>query len=274
MKEISIIVPVYNVEKYLQICIESIIAQTFTDFELILIDDGSTDNSAAICDEYAKQDDRICVIHKENQGVGAARNQGLDICTGKYICFIDSDDYIEKDYLEYLYNRINVSEYDFVSCCANFVDENNNFIMKNEYSKSEFSIEKENIFDIYMHTNFIEDVAWNKIYRSTVFENLRYVEGIIYEDSELIIRLLKQVNKVLFTNKLKYNYRIRSGSILNYNGPNVAKKIFTYKKLDLLKVYELIYFELKETQYEKKYIKKSFQAVLNYGKVACMRKRI
>lgn len=254
-KEISIIVPIYNVEKYLGQCIQSVLDQTFSDFELILIDDGSTDSSLEICDKYANKDSRIRVIHKENKGVAAARNTGLNLCEGRYICFLDSDDYLEKDYLEYLYRKIENSNYDFVSCTANFVDEDGKFIKRNDYGVNEFEINKDNVFDIYMKSNIIEDVVWNKIYKKEVFKDLRYVEGLIYEDSEMIIRLLKRIKKALFTKAYKYNYRIRKGSILNYQDSNVENKKFHIKKIDLLMVYELILRELKGTKYENCYIR-------------------
>ncbi|MCB8516908.1 glycosyltransferase, partial [Enterococcus durans] len=100
MCEISIIVPIYNVEQYLRKCVDSILAQTFTDFEVILVDDGSPDNSGAICDEYAKLDSRVRVIHKENGGLSDARNAGIEIAKGKYLGFVDSDDFIDKDMYE------------------------------------------------------------------------------------------------------------------------------------------------------------------------------
>lgn len=106
MPEISIIVPVYNVEKYLPRCIDSILAQTFTNFELILVDDGSPDNCGAICDEYAQKDSRVVVIHKENQGVSSARNRGLDVAQGKYIMFCDSDDKVDARWCELLHKAI------------------------------------------------------------------------------------------------------------------------------------------------------------------------
>ena len=115
---ISIIIPVYNTEKYLRRCIESVLSQSFTDFELILVDDGSKDSSPQICDEYASQDKRVRVIHKVNGGVSAARNDGLDIAKGEYVTFIDSDDWVEREYLQSLYDKRSL---DFV--IGNFINE-------------------------------------------------------------------------------------------------------------------------------------------------------
>ena len=110
---ISVIVPIYNVEEYLPTCIESILNQTYKDLEILLIDDGSTDNSGKICDEYAKQDKRCIVIHQQNKGVSATRNTGLNYATGKYISFVDGDDYIHPQMIEILYNEIRKGDFDF-----------------------------------------------------------------------------------------------------------------------------------------------------------------
>lgn len=116
MCEISIIVPVYKVEPYLRKCVDSILAQTFTDFEVILVDDGSPDNSGKICDEYASKDSRVRVIHKKNGGLSSARNAGIDVARGKYLGFVDSDDYIEKDMYELLYDNIVKEQADLSIC--------------------------------------------------------------------------------------------------------------------------------------------------------------
>ena len=121
MPKISVIVPVYNVEKYLHRCVDSILAQTFTDFELLLINDGSKDSSGVICDEYAAKDSRVLVFHKENGGVSSARNMGLDNAKGEWISFVDSDDWVEKEYLETLYQD---GEFDFVTCYWNVLENN------------------------------------------------------------------------------------------------------------------------------------------------------
>lgn len=116
MSQISVIIPVYNVEKFLRRCLKSVINQTMSDLEIILVDDGSNDNSGEICDEYAKNDDRIIVIHKENGGLRSARNKGLDIATGEWITFVDSDDYIDTDMYEMLYSNAIEKEVDICAC--------------------------------------------------------------------------------------------------------------------------------------------------------------
>ena len=116
MEKISIIVPVYNVEKYLKTCLDSIINQTYQNLEIILVDDGSTDNSGEICEEYRKTDSRIILIHKENEGLSMARNFGLDIASGDYISFVDSDDFIARNMMEALYNRLLETQSDMAIC--------------------------------------------------------------------------------------------------------------------------------------------------------------
>lgn len=249
MPEISVIVPVYNVEKYVEQCIKSIVNQTFKNFELIIVDDGSTDNSGKLCDNFAENDYRIHVIHTENRGVAAARNKGLDIAIGEFICFVDSDDYVQNNYLAYMYGQIRNSDYDFVSCTANFVNENSFLLQRNSYDTKKMIIDS-NIIKTYMTTNYIEDVAWNKLYKRDVWENLRYLENVNYEDTEIIIRLLKRCRKILFTNEYLYNYRIRAGSILNYNGYDINKKKYSEKNLDLFMVYESRAAQLRETEWE------------------------
>ena len=253
--KISIIIPVYNVQKYLPCCLDSVQNQTFQEFEAILVDDGSTDESGSICDRYAKMDPHFSVLHKDNGGQSSARNMGLDHCRGEYVCFLDSDDYLEPDYLEYLYNEINKSNYDFVSCTANFVNEKNEFIRRNNYETERKEIAGD-IFDAYFHSNLIEDAAWNKIYRRELFSGLRFAEGIIFEDSLFIIPLLKKCKRILFTCKFLYNYRIREGSTMQYERNTVSKVAFNPKKIDALTVYQLCARELQGTKWEEGYYRR------------------
>lgn len=246
---VSIIIPVYNVAPYLRRCLDSVVSQSFTMFEAVVIDDGSTDESGAICDEYAANDNRFTVVHKANGGISSARNAGLDICSGEYICFLDSDDYYESDFLQVMYDSIEGSDYGFVSCAANFVDENNCLIGRNDYQSERAELDGD-LLDYYFHSNLIEDAPWNKIYDRRMFEGIRYREGIIFEDSEIIVRLLKKTRKALFIRAYKYNYRIRKGSILDYQGNRIESKNFSLRKLDSLIMYESVARELMGTKYE------------------------
>lgn len=163
----SIIVPVYNVEKYLDQCLESILRQTFKDFECIIIDDGSPDNSNIIIDKYVKLDQRFKVIHQKNMGISAARNAGLDIAKGDYIVFVDSDDYIADDYLEKFALKIADTDADMVICGL--------IEVYKDYEKSKvFAVESTEV----IKQNILADVwpsyAWNKCYKKDLFANIRF----------------------------------------------------------------------------------------------------
>ena len=136
MDKISVIVPVYNVEKYLDKCVESIVNQTYKNLEIILVDDGSTDSCPEICDEWAKKDNRIKVIHKPNGGLSSARNAGMDSMTGSYIQFVDSDDYIKSNMIEVMYGNIIKGDYDVCVCNYSFIDESDNVISATDFKKS------------------------------------------------------------------------------------------------------------------------------------------
>ena len=180
---ISIIVPVYKVEKQLNKCIESILNQTFKDYELILVDDGSPDNCGHICDEYEKKDSRIKVIHKKNGGLSDARNAGLDIALGKYIGFVDSDDIIHPQMYEKLYNCINKSNLDIVQCKFKrfkSIEEININISDSELNFKEYN-SQDAIIDL-IDNNKINVNAWNKLYKRELFQNERYPKGKIHED--------------------------------------------------------------------------------------------
>ncbi len=209
---ISIIVPIYDVERYLPKCIESILNQTFKEFELILVDDGSPDNSGIICDEYSKRDERIKVIHKENGGVSSARNVGLDSALGEYIGFVDPDDYIDK----YMYQKMIemcITKNADVSICK-FAREINGQRNKDE---EEFYIrELDNVNGLrecfkgilYRHS------LCNKLFKKKCFEGISFPEGRIHEDLSTTYRLLANSNKSIYINYQGYIYVKRENSIL------------------------------------------------------------
>lgn len=159
---ISIIIPVYNAEKYLRRCIESVLSQSFTDFELILVDDGSKDSSPQICDEYVAKDDRVRVIHKENGGVSAARNDGLDIAKGEYVTFIDSDDWVKKEYLQGFYDK---HSFDFV--IGSFVNEPSGKIRKINECIFIGNKLKDYIKKSYLSNGY----PWGKLYNNKIIKN-------------------------------------------------------------------------------------------------------
>ncbi len=168
---ISIIVPVYNVIKYLRHCIESIVNQTYTNLEIILVDDGSNDESEKVCDEYKNKDSRIIVIHQENRGLSAARNAGLDICKGKYISFVDSDDYIEPDFIECLYSSIIENSVKVSMCNINYVDENSQIIGTEKWDNIDIMSGRD---ILKQNKDFIHSVVCNKLYSIEIWKDLRF----------------------------------------------------------------------------------------------------
>ena len=288
MPRLSIIVPIYNVEKYLSRCIESILNQTFKDFELILVNDGSTDNCKEICEKYKRMDSRIIVANKKNGGLSSARNLGIDISKGDYIGFVDSDDFIDVHMYEILLNTINAYDSDIVICDYYKVNEYD--IKKYEKMKSNNKdINVENINNIDAIERIITRdikivVAWNKIYKRSLFDNLRYKEGVICEDEFLAHRIFYKCNKVSIINQKLYYYIQRKGSIIN--SPFSSKdfdKIYAIKdRVDFLnekKITNLIdkaeksfmdyfvwnyftgYQRLGNIEYELKRLKKEFNSV-------------
>lgn len=210
--QISIIVPVYNVADYLPKCIESILAQTFTDFELILINDGSPDKSPQICDHYASLDSRVHVIHKKNGGVSEARNCGLDIARGKYIGFADSDDWLAPDMFELLYNLSEKHDAD-ISICGHYVVTDDSTEPLYEYFEGEIVYSNVEGVQKIVEDVEIQSYLWNKLFKRELFENLRFPVGKIYEDLWAMYFLFKNANKSVRVWDPKYYYLQRGGSI-------------------------------------------------------------
>lgn len=215
MPEVSMIVPVYQVEKYISQCIESVLNQTFQDFELILIDDGSKDKSGIICDSYAARDKRIVVIHTENRGAAAARNIGLDRASGRYITFLDGDDYLAENMIERLYDVINHSEYDMVVCdFLNLLpDERDNFIIhlcEKTVSGREVleHLKNEKSYGVWT-------VVWNKIYKREVLEDLRFPDGKYFEDEFFSNQLYLRSNKIYAISDILCYHRVLASSTMN-----------------------------------------------------------
>lgn len=207
---ISVIVPIYNVEKYLIKCIESIINQTYKDLEIILVDDGSTDSSGKICNEFATKDNRIKVIHKKNGGLSSARNIGLDICKGNYISFIDSDDYIELDMYEKMIKIIVNKKVDIVSCNYNHIY-NNKKVAFFKVGVDELIKNKNLLYEkIFTYSNF-DLVVFNKLYKATIFENIRFPVGISpAEDLNILYDIINISNKFYCLSEALYNKIERS----------------------------------------------------------------
>lgn len=210
MVEISVIVPIYKVEKYLQKCVDSILAQTFSDFELILVDDGSPDKCGTICDEYAKKDSRIKVIHKENGGLSDARNAGLDLMQGKYVFFVDSDDWITLDALETMRSAALRTKAKVVTGNMAVINEDGKIIRIEDSIKKETILKDDETLNTLLHPN-----ACNRLYDALIFKNLRYPVGRLYEDAFIYHKILSQINYMTMTGKVSYYYLKRKNSIMN-----------------------------------------------------------
>lgn len=265
MAEISIIVPVYQVEKYISQCIDSILAQTFTDFELILVDDGSKDNSGKICDEYAEKDKRVKVIHKENGGAAVARNSGMDKASGNYFAFIDGDDYIVPTMLECLYITILESDADIVACNYRYLFENGEKDFSTE-NKSEVLNGAEIFYNRKNERNYgFWTVVWNKLYKAETFKNVRFHCGKYYEDEFWANDIFQMNIKVVTVSDCLYYYRQHPASTMR------MKKI--QRSLDLIDAFgERINIYLEEQHsreaykvliYSLEYLKESKELIKN-----------
>lgn len=217
---ISIVVPVYNVEKYLEDCVESLLVQTYKNNEIILVDDGSSDNSALICDEYEKKYNTIKVIHKTNGGLSDARNTGLKKALGKYICFIDSDDVVAPNYIHALYDAI-VATNTMMSACpfVKFLDgENYKDLPITDSAVDIQKIDAEELMINIYDGNYseISFVAWGKLYEKKMFKenDIEYPFGRYYEDTFTTFRLFFAAGKISLINNTAYYYRIRENSIM------------------------------------------------------------
>jgi glycosyltransferase involved in cell wall biosynthesis len=210
MPKISVIIPVYKVEEYLRKCLDSVLAQTFQDYELILVDDGSPDNCGKICDEYALKDSRIRVIHKQNGGLSDARNAAMDIITGEYISFIDSDDYVLPTHLEELYSALIETDSDLA--IGNITSVSEDKLNPKFYCPATGRTVLEGL-SVFNTLN--QPCAWAKLYKKFIFDDIRFPFQKLYEDTFIYHEILSKVSRGVLTGKNTYFYLIRSGSILH-----------------------------------------------------------
>ena len=257
MDLISVIIPVYNVEKYLTKCVDSIINQTYKNLEIILVDDGSPDNCGKICDEYAKKDNRIKVIHKENGGLSSARNAGLDICKGEYICFIDSDDFVSLSFIEVLYKMIQINKTDIAQCnFLRFHDENeiaNEGAISFEFSQCSIYDNLEMQNNLFKTNQVISTVVWNKLYKRSVYENIRFPNGKIHEDEFTTYIVFSKSENMCYISDELYYYRITDTSITG--------KAFNKARLDFIDA-----FSEKKKFYKNNYCHLFNKLVIRYQK--------
>lgn len=256
---ISIIVPIYNVEKYLNKCIESIVNQTYENIEIILIDDGSNDNSGIICDEYAKKDNRIIVVHKENGGVSSARNKGLKIAKGEWISFVDADDWIEQIFCQTLLNKVTQEQADIALCGYNRITYNriekinaNNqevFLNSNEYL----------VKSLNPQTGF--GFCHMKLIKKEVLKSISFNERIeVGEDALFNIQLSTYIKKAVFLKQPLYNYRINNQSVVKRYDENYANKYLKSMKI----IEEYIWQEYNEENEENIEIKQNYYNFVAY----------
>ena len=210
-EKISIIIPVYKVQDYLAKCIESILHQTYKNLEIIMVDDGSPDDCGKICDHYAARDERIHVIHKKNEGVARARNDGLDHATGDYISFIDSDDWISKNAYEYLHQGIIKYDADCsVGRCIRVIDKDGVLTpQKGSVPPVRCKTSTEAIKDVLLN----HSAVWNRLFKRHVFEQIRFPLDRINDDEVVALHAYAECDKIVFLNQATYYYRIRQNSI-------------------------------------------------------------
>lgn len=228
---ISVIVPIYNVENYLENCIYSIINQTYTNIEIILIDDGSTDRCKYICDEFLDKDDRIRVIHKSNGGLSEARNVGIEMSNGNYITFIDSDDYISIDYIESLYRSIRRNIADIAILKLKFTTSLNESLEANRIMHEKVFNKEEALSEI-LYSNEFSTSACGKLFAKNLFSYIRFPVGKYSEDLFTIYKTFLDSKKIVFIDNEAYHYFMRQGSITN--------KKFNIKHLDTIEALHLI----------------------------------
>lgn len=237
MAEVSIIVPVYNVEKYLSFCLDSLVNQTFKDIEIICVNDGSTDNSAEVLEHYACFDKRIKIINKENGGLSSARNAGLDAASGKYIAFVDSDDFVSHFLVERAYNFVQKKNADFAAFGFDYVVGNSLKLYESGFSFPKGLVGK-CVYETDLNENFytkIHPTAWCKFYSAKLIQNnnLRFCEDIIFEDLPFAAEVYLSANRMVYTNLPLYYYRAeRQGSILSRRDEKTVDFITAIERVD------------------------------------------
>lgn len=210
---VSVVIPIYNVQNYLRKCLNSILSQTYKNTEIILVDDGSTDDSGTICDKYEKYDSRIIVVHKKNGGLSDARNVGIDIASGKYITFIDSDDYVSENYIEELYKMLIENNADISSVCLHYVNEIGRSLSRTYTKKDIILLSTKEALKQMMYQTLITNSACTKLYKIDLFKEIRYPVGELFEDIAVTYKLFMKAKKIVAKQTSLYHYFVRTGSI-------------------------------------------------------------
>lgn len=223
-RTISVVIPVYNVEKYLKECLDSVVGQTYKNLQIILVDDGSTDTSGAICDDYAKKDERITVVHQKNQGAGAAKNTGLELVEGEYLSLIDSDDYIDEKFYETLLRAMESYDADVVQCLFDncFLDRS----LKRQYYFSTDKTRKVKAKHFLFETlyDWKYAVFWNKLFKTKLLGEARFPVGRKIDDEFFTYKLVCKAKLIVNINEHLYYYRMRGSSVMNDNSREQLNK--------------------------------------------------
>ena len=209
---ISVVVPIYKVEKYLRRCVDSILNQSYANLQIILVDDGSPDNCGTICDSYREQDIRVEVIHKENGGLSDARNAGIEVATGQYITFIDSDDYVACNYVEELLRAMTVANSDMSVVGVDIVSENKPCSTLAVVGNVR-TLTGEDAIELALRTDFRQS-AWGKLYRREIFDSIHFPKGLLYEDLAVVYNILAMTGRIALSDAKLYKYEVRPGSIM------------------------------------------------------------
>lgn len=225
--EISVIIPIYNVEPYIRRCIDSVINQTFKDMEIILVDDGSTDKSGQIADYYQSQDSRIQVIHKINGGLSDARNRGMEQARGKYLFFLDSDDALVKDTLELLYNAINRYEAECVVCGFYYANEEGEWYDSRYWEKGETVkvLDNQEAMCALIQNKYIKNFAWGKLYKRELIQSILFEKGVFFEDIVWQAEVFSKLKRCVVLKQVGCYYYQREDSIIGH---------LNMKKLDMI----------------------------------------
>ena len=222
---VSIIIPVYNVEKYIEKCLDSVLAQSYDNLEILLIDDGSTDKSGAICAEYARKDKRVKVFHQKNQGVSVARNVGLKKAQGRWIAFVDSDDFIADGYIEILADSAEKKQAEIVQCEQKIINKKGRVLQNDRPSTVMTGLEA---CKKMLYQDTITSALWGKLIKKSLFDGMIFRQGIIHEDLDVLYFVLKKAKKVYYINSSLYCYNEREESLIRKN--------FSKRTLDILDV--------------------------------------
>ena len=226
--DISVIVPVYNVELYLPRCLDSLCAQDFQNVEFLLVDDGSSDNCGTICERYAQMDSRIQVFHKKNGGLSSARNYALDRATGRYVMFVDSDDWVTPDFCSTALKVAEQKKADVVMFAFQEINEKQNILKKRPFPNEGYKNQEEAVDLILGH---VGDMVWNKFYKKELFQNIRFPEGRLFEDIAVTYQLIYKADVIYCLDHILYYYLIRNSSISHDRNVSSTRDYFDMRKL-------------------------------------------